>query len=112
MDKATFLKKIKEIGTCEDDAQRRTLLAEINDEVSNVFDENETLKTEKEDLSTINEQYKNDCETLRQANMKLFLRVGNDKTEQQQNEDSTGIKTPEVSNKSFEDLFNEKGGLK
>ena len=112
MDKAQLLKMIKDIGTCEDDVQRRTMLAEVNDEVSNLFDERETLQTDKESLETANEQYKTDNETLRQANMKLFLRVGSDKTEQQKQADATGIKTPDESKRSFEDLFNEKGGLK
>lgn len=112
MDKAQLLKMIKDVGTCEDDVQRRTMLAELNDEVSNLFDDRETLKTDKESLEASNEQYKTDNETLRQANMKLFLRVGSDKTDKQQKEDSTGIKTPDVSKRSFDDLFNEKGGLK
>ena len=112
MDKATFLKKIKEIGTCEDDAQRRVLLTEINDEVSNVFDENENLKTANEDLTTLNDQFKNDNETLRQANMKMFLKIGEDKPEGETTKNSTGITNPVEDKKNFEDLFNEKGGLK
>lgn len=112
MDKAELLKIIKDIGTCEDEVQRRTMLAEVSDEVSTIFDERETLQTDKASLEKAKEQYKNDNETLRQANMKLFLRVGNDKTEQQKKEDATGIKTPDESKRSFEDLFNEKGGLK
>lgn len=112
MGKADFLNKIKAIGTCEDDVQRRTLLAELNDEASTIFDENETLKSTNDALTTTNEQFKTDNETLRQANMKLFLRVGNDKTEKEKQEDSTGVKTPDVSKRKFEDLFNEKGGIK
>lgn len=111
MDKATFLEKIKEIGTCEDDVTRRSLLADI-EEVTKIYDENEILKTEKENLKNTNEQYEKDNETLRQANMKLFLRVGEDKTEKQKTEDTTGIQQPDESKRKFEDLFNEKGGLK
>lgn len=112
MDKKEFLAKITEIGTCEDDVQRRTLLAELNDEASNLYDENENLKTEKSNLETSNKQFESDNETLRQANMKLFLRVGEGKTDKQIQEDSTGVKSPDNQKRSFENLFNEKGGLK
>lgn len=112
MDKVELLKKIKEIGTCEDDVQRRTLVAEVHDEVSNTYAEYETLQTDHETLKTTNKKFEEDNETLRQANMKLFLRVGNDKSEQQQQQDTTGVQKPDESKRKFEDLFNEKGGLK
>lgn len=113
MDKKEMLDKIKEIGTCTDDAQRRTMLTELTDHINNVFNENDVFKTENESLKTKNKEYETDNELLRQANMKMFLQLGSDKTEQETKEDTTGIKTPEESNKrSFEDLFNEKGGLK
>ena len=52
-------------------------------------------------------------EKLRSANMQLFLRVGENKTPGQINEDKTGVKDevpPEP--RRFENLFDEKGGLK
>lgn len=102
MNKDDFISKIQEIGQCEDVVQIRTKLAELNDEVSPIFDNVDTLTTE-------NNKYKEDNESLRSANMQLFLRVGG-RTEQQANEDVTGTKPTEKL--KFEDLFNDKGGLK
>ena len=104
MDKEKFLETIKEIGTCDDEATRRTLLAEISDEVSLIYDANETLSQDKE-------KYLADNEKLREANMKLFLRVGDSKDANTVQKDTTGIQEPEVNIKKFEDLFDEKGGI-
>lgn len=106
MDKNTFLEKIKTIGTCEDEVERRTLLAEISDEVSLIYDNNELLTTN-------NEKYVADNEKLREANMKLFTRLGEQKSPQEINQNSTGIPNNPVEDKrKFEDLFDDKGGIK
>ena len=61
-------------------------------------------------LTTDNQNLTNDNELLRQANMKLFLRVGEQKdTSQEHNKDDV---SNEDKKRSFEDLFDEKGGLK
>lgn len=95
-----FLQKIEEIGTCEDDVQRRTLLTEMRDSISEVFDSNDKLTEENSKLTTDNER-------ILGENMKLFLRVS-EKTEPD--------KPPHVDEpkekRSFNNLFNEKGGLK
>ena len=106
MDKQGFLDKLKAIGTSEDEAERRTMISELTDEVSRVYDENSTL-------TESNKSYLEDNEKLRSTNMQLFLRVGENKTPEQINEDKTGVKddpTPEP--RKFENLFNDKGGLK
>lgn len=106
MDKQGFLDKLKAIGTSEDEVERRTMISELTDEVSRVYDENSTL-------TESNKSYLEDNEKLRSANMQLFLRVGENKTTEQINEDKTGVKdgpTPEP--RKFENLFNDKGGLK
>lgn len=102
MDKETFLQLVTEIGTCEDDANRRALLGQLSNDVGGVFDERDTLTTNNNNLTNDNEQ-------LRAANMKLFLQVGN-KTQEQSNRDN-GLQNPPEKRK-FEDLFNEKGELK
>ena len=54
-----------------------------------------------------------DNETLRDANMKLFLRVGAEKTDKERKDDIAGLKKEEEKEKkNFDDLFDEKGGLK
>lgn len=105
MEKQEFLDRITEIGTCEDDVRRRELLASLSDEAGKDYD---TITT----LTESNEALQNDNETLRDANMKLFLRVGEEKTQHERKKDNTGIDEQPKEKRSFDDLFNEKGGLK
>lgn len=102
MDKAEFLNKIKEIGTCEDEATRRTLLTEMSDDVSTLYDRADKLETENKDYIERNEK-------LRKANMELFLQVGEDR---KPNEPNPNEEPPEQPKRKFEDLFNEKGDIK
>ena len=98
MDKDKFIEKIKEAGTCEDIIKVRGILAEIQDEVSKVYDESSTLS----DTLKKSEEEK---ETLRQANMDLFLRVGSSKSAEDLQSEETGIKQPEkVEYKSYDEI--------
>lgn len=98
MDKETFIEKIKEAGLCEDIIKVRGILAEIQDEVSKVYDDSLTMS----DTLKKSEEEK---ETLRQANMDLFLRVGSAKTEAERQADETGIHTePKKEYKSYDEL--------
>lgn len=108
MDKDTFLQKVKEIGTCEDSETRLTMLAELGDEVSKVYDESATKDTTIEGLNNTITKNNEDMEKLREANMSLFLRIGEQKPASQQQTASTGIE-PEANKRKFEDLFKEKG---
>ena len=106
MDKQIFLDKLKAVGTSEDETERRTILSELTDEVSRVYDENTSL-------SESNKSYIDDNEKLRSANMQLFLRIGENKSPEEVTKDLTGVKeeeTPEP--RKFESLFDDKGGLK
>lgn len=106
MDKEKFLQAITEIGTCEDEVERRTKLTELSEGVVNIFDSNSRLESE-------NTKYQEDNEKLREANMQLFLRVGSNKTEEELKEDKTGIKKEEEKPpRKFSELFDEKGNLK
>lgn len=104
MDKQAFLEKVTAIGTCEDEVQRRTLLAELSDEGGKVFDDFAKATETSTSLAADNEK-------LRAANMQLFLRVGGEKTPEDQMKDTTGIDQKKDKLK-FEDLFDEKGGIK
>ena len=99
MDKITVQNKIKEIGTCEDETQRRELLTQLEEAVSSDYDR----LTE---LETTNETLNSDNESLRSANMKLFLRVGDHKAG-----GTDPIEEPKEK-REFKNLFNEKGGIK
>ena len=91
--------------------QRRTLLASVSDEVSKVYDSLADNTATIDSLNSTIEKNKVDMEKLREANMSLFLRVGGDKPASEIHEDKTGIK-PEPEKRKFEDLFDDKGGLK
>lgn len=105
MEKQEFLEKITEIGTCEDDVKRRELLTSLSEDVSKDYDELTSLA---ESNATLTQER----ETLREANMKLFLRVGEDKDSSTVKENETGIKNEQIKKLSFNDLFDEKGGIK
>ena len=103
MEKQEFLDRIKAVGTCEKDEERREMLASLSDEVSKDYDSLTKLTTDNQNLT-------NDNELLRQANMKLFLRVGEQKdTSQEHKKDDV---SDDNKKRNFEDLFDEKGGLK
>lgn len=105
MDKELIRSRITEIGTCEDEAQRRELLATFQEDLNTDYDELSSLRENTAKLTQ-------DNEALRSANMKLFLRVGNQKTpEEVAREKGSDVDEPEIK-KEFKDLFDEKGNLK
>lgn len=101
MEREEYMQLITNIGTCEDEAQRRAMLTQLTDEVSSIFNLNEQLTQQNTSLS---EQI-NDVQA---ANMKLFLQV------QDQKGGSGGIDKPEPpkEKRKFSDLFDEKGAIK
>jgi len=103
--KQDFLDKIQKIGTCEDDVERRTLLAELSDEGSKIFDDFE-------EVTASNKKYMEDNERIRAANMDLFLQVGSKKNPAEVKKEKTGVDDEPEEKLKFEDLFDEKGGLK
>lgn len=105
MDKDQFLEMVKQIGTIEDDVERRTKLTELTDGVSTIFDSNVNLMEK-------NKKFEEDNEKLRNANMQLFLKVGANKTEKEIREDQVGKTEEDKDPRKFEDLFDDKGNLK
>lgn len=103
MDKELINTRITEIGTCEDEATRRELLATFQEDLIKDYDEHDTIKAS-------NEQLTKDNESLRSANMKLFLRVGEQKSEADIAK-SKGADVPEEK-LEFKNLFDEKGNIK
>jgi flagellar biosynthesis/type III secretory pathway chaperone len=99
MDKKEFISRIQAIGNCEDNTSRLELLAQLQEDATPDYDRLTELETSNSQLST-------DCETLRQANMKLFLRLGEHK-------EPDGKPLEEQKEKrEFKNLFNEKGEIK
>ena len=96
--KEEFQALITAIGTCENETDRRELLAKLSEDGSGIYDDYATTETARAAAVADNEK-------LREANMRLFLRVGDHK------EPETPAKetTPDL---KYENLFNEKGELK
>lgn len=105
MDKNEFLEVIKQIGTEADDVQRRTMLTELSDKISGIFDSNTELMEK-------NKNFEEDNEKLRSANMQLFLRVGANRTEEEIQKNQVGESEVDKEPRRFEDLFDDKGNLK
>lgn len=106
MDRQEFLDTITQIGTCEDETQRRGMLATLSTEAGTLFDSNADLTSQIEALTNKNNE-------LTAANMDLFLQVGANKSSAERKKDQTGIENPDEPQKlKYEDLFDEKGGLK
>ena len=98
MDKTALINRITEIGTCEDETQRRELLTQLQEEAEQDYDRLSQLEETNNQLTSVNED-------LRSANMKLFLRIGDHKAQDQGSfEDKP--------KREFKNLFDEKGGIK
>lgn len=94
-----FNAKTQEIlGNLTDQAKVSTVLSELIEDYNAVIAEMETARTTAEKLTADNEK-------LRQANMNLFLKVGETKKEEETKQDEDNKPT-------FEDLFDEDGNLK
>ena len=105
MDKETFLSKINEIGTCEDEVKRRSLLTEVSDEVVKVYDNSEVLSTT---INTLNETIvkdKAEIDRIQSVNMTLWTQVNAQKSSDEVIENATGVKKePEKEYKSYDEL--------
>lgn len=97
--KEEMQQRLQEIGTCEDDVQRRTLIANFSEDVAADYDELASVTAERDQFNTANEE-------LRAANMELFKKIG-----VRQETNTTGTNTDKPKRK-FEDLFDDKGGIK
>ena len=100
MTRDEFLSQITQIGTCEDETERRSMLNALRDETTALFDTVDNLTTQNNTLSENNE-------SLRKANMELFVQAGSSRSPI-----DTTDPTPEPQKRSFDNLFNEKGDLK
>lgn len=99
MDRQEIINRLTEIGTCENEADRRVMLADLETDLNDVFDNVDTLT---ENVRTLTE----DNKTLTDANTKLFLKMGENR-----NPDEGGEEPPKEKRK-FENLFDENGGIK
>ena len=103
MKKEDLIAKIKGIGESSSIEDARTLLVDFQKELEKDYDDHDLVLNERNQLKT-------DNESLRQANMKLFLQVGSDDPQIKK----PGSTNPENKNNElkYEDLFDDKGGIK
>ena len=104
MDKETLLEKINAIGTSEDEGERRSMLDALRDDIGEVFNRNLELEEQ-------NTNYAKANESLRNANMDLFLQLGEQKSKGETLKSETGEEPPKEK-RNFENLFDEKGAIK
>lgn len=97
--KEEFEQEISEIGSLEDAVQMRTRLVDLKEKIFEVYDDNASLTKTNETLTT-------DNEVLKQANRDMFLKIPT------KEKPTPNTSTPEVKEMKYEDLFDEKGGLK
>lgn len=98
------VKRIIAIGT-------KGTVEEIRVELGNLQKDLEVDYKLHEDTSKERDNLKNDCETLRAANMKLFLQVGSD----DHGKEDEGKQDPGSEDEkplTYDNLFNDEGGLK
>lgn len=99
MNKQEFTEALTAIGTCEDEAKRNGMIADLIEEGGKIFDDHAAALQQRDKFAVSNEE-------LRAENKRLFLRVGDHQ------EPDTPEDTKNKKKRSFDDLFNEKGGLK
>lgn len=99
MNKAEFTQRCQEIGTCENESERRDLLAQLIEDAGADYDDHAAAVVARD-------QAQADIEQLQAENKRLFLRIGT-KTEP---EEDPNKKPPEK--RTYKNLFNEKGELK
>ena len=106
MNREELLNSITQIGTCEDEIERRRLLTEVSDEVSKVYENVDNLNNTIESLNQTITKNNEDNERIRQENMRLFLKVEEQKTTKQVEQENLGTPKP-IEKLSFDDLFKE-----
>lgn len=99
MKKEDLRTRIQAIGQLQTVEEMRTQLATFQTDLETDYDERDELQATNQNLTT-------DMENLRKTNMALFLQIGNKKEP-----DKTGLE-PASEDLKYENLFDDKGGLK
>lgn len=99
MNKNEFTERLQAIGSEEDDAQRRELIAQLMEDAGRDYDDHA-------EAVTARDQAMQQVGELQVANKRLFLRIGAKSEPDGDPEDKPAEK------RKFSDLFNDKGGIK
>lgn len=108
MNKEELLSSITEIGTCEDENKRRSLLTSLTENVTKVFDEVDLLKEGSKNLQDSLNKKDEELATAQKYNMDLFLKLEEQRKEVNVMEAETGVKQEEKPvYKSYDELAKE-----
>lgn len=99
MNKQEYTERLQAIGAEADETQRLVMIADLIEDGGADYDSFTTATEERDQL-------RSDNENLKAANKRLLLRVGTHKDPDPQPGD------PPKAKPKFEDLFDEKGGIK
>ena len=99
MNKQEFTAALTEIGTCEDEARRNGLIADLMENGGKIYDDHAAAVQQRDQFAVSNEE-------LRAENKRLFLRIGDHEEPETPGSNSGKQK------RSFADLFDNKGGIK
>lgn len=98
MDKNEVIQKIQDIGTCDNQDDRLAMLTELQDEVSKVYDNVDSLNT------TLTET-KEKLTKAQETNMDFFKRLAKQKEQNPEDDDEPEEKPKEY--KSYEEILKE-----
>ena len=105
MKREEILSSIEEIGTCEDENKRRSLLTNLTDNVGKVFDEMDLLNEGTKNLQESITKKEEELATAQKYNMDLFLKLNDQRKEVNSLESETGVKQEEKPvYKSYDEL--------
>lgn len=102
--KSDLAKVFQDLGNLEKIEDVRVKVAEIQKDL-------EADYTEHEEVVSKNTEYKQEIDDLQKANKKLFILVGKDDSDKDQEKDPNE-NDDKTKNLTYENLFNEKGELK
>lgn len=105
MNREELISSIEKIGTCEDENERRSLLDTLNENVGKVFDEVDLLKNGSKTLEDKLKTKEEELTTAQKYNMEMFLKLQEQRKDDNVIERETGVKQEEKKEyKSYDEL--------
>ena len=102
MTREEHTERLQAIGQCQDEGERTELIAQLIEDAGTDYDSFASTAAERDNL-------RSDNDSLRASNMRLLLRVGE---KGNNNQPGQNQQNQQQEKKKFEDLFDEKGGIK
>lgn len=103
MTRQEHTERLQQIGQCQDEGERTELIAQLIEDGGADYDSLASVTADRDRLL-------NENDSLRASNNRLLLRVGTHQGSE--NPTPNNPNNPNTEKKKFEDLFDEKGGIK